>query len=162
MTTRMVEVGGLDGMARAFNQIGDALGREAQKGLNGIATSSLKRIGRVVDTEIDGGPTPFTRVAEKGRSSVSMRRGRYVGGADEASSDIHVNPLQSRYLKHLLGEGDVRHASESGAAQDWVFIPIDDAFPQLDEKGADPVYGRTCVEGRCTNCSSAPTPSGRS
>ena len=91
---RMGEVGGLRGMARAFDQIGDALGREAQRGLNEVATSSLKRIGRVIDTEIDGGATAFSRVSEKGPSSVSIMRGKFVG--DMAVSDVHVNPLQSR------------------------------------------------------------------
>ncbi|WP_152048504.1 hypothetical protein [Aureimonas psammosilenae] len=56
-------VGGLDGMAAAFDALGDALGREAQKGLNEVATNAIKRLSDVVDREVDGGAVPFTRVA---------------------------------------------------------------------------------------------------
>ncbi|WP_062234670.1 hypothetical protein [Aureimonas sp. N4] len=133
----------LDHLARRYRELNVDFGKSMQGALNEVATSSTKRMKDRFESDIDGGPTKWTAIKPGSTSgSVVTRKGTYDPAASAISSKIEVSPNQSRYLKYLLGVERERRAGDTGAADEWNFIPVADAYPYLDEQGVDPVYGQ--------------------
>lgn len=114
-------------LEREFRDLGDVvLGRALSNAMNDVALEANKKMALAFDRNIKGGPTAFTKINPGQRkSSVVEVPGRHQAGQSTVQSAIRVQPLQSTFLKYILGEKDVRLPGDVGLAENVILVPIE-------------------------------------
>lgn len=93
--------------------------------LDDVSEDANRRLSRVFDRQIEGGPTDFTRILPGSKTS-SVVNNRAQRSGRRILSTLQVQRRQSTYLKYALGDEADRDAGDVGAAEAHVFVPNED------------------------------------